>query len=299
MQESRLFKIVYYLLDKGKATAPQLAERFEVSVRTIYRDIDAISSAGIPIYSIQGNGGGISILDTFILEKTLLSTEEKEQILMAVQSIIATEQSVSGDLLFKLGSLFQMKNTSWIEVDFSDWIRNTNQNNFNLFKNAIMNKNMVNIQYFSQNRERTWRRVAPIKLVYKSKAWYLYGFCFMRNDYRFFKLNRITDVELLSDNYSNEIMIPPVTVKEIKKVNTIPVVLKFDKEIAFRVYDEFTENIETDEEGYLYVKIDLPHNEILYSYILSFEHYVEVIDPLEIRENMKTKLNILLKKYET
>ena len=91
MQESRLFRIVYYLLDKGKSTAPELAEKFEVSVRTIYRDIDIISSMGIPVYAMQAKGGGITLLDNFVLDKSLLSTREKEQILMALQGIIATE----------------------------------------------------------------------------------------------------------------------------------------------------------------------------------------------------------------
>lgn len=117
MQESRLFRIVYYLLDKGKSTAPELAEKFEVSVRTIYRDIDIISSMGIPIYATQGKGGGITLLDNFVLDKSLLSTREKEQILMALQGIIATEQNNADELLTKLGSLFQSKTrtgSKWI-----------------------------------------------------------------------------------------------------------------------------------------------------------------------------------------
>lgn len=84
MKDSRLFRILYYILEKGKATANELADRFEVSVRTIYRDIDSISSAGIPIYAIQGKGGGIEIAQEFILSKSLLSQNEKEQIMTAL-----------------------------------------------------------------------------------------------------------------------------------------------------------------------------------------------------------------------
>ena len=91
MQENRLFKIVYYLLERGKSTAPELAERFEVSIRTIYRDLDAISAAGIPIYAIQGKGGGISLLQNYVLDKSILSDQEKEKILMALQGLIAIE----------------------------------------------------------------------------------------------------------------------------------------------------------------------------------------------------------------
>ena len=98
MQENRLFKIVYYLLERGKSTAPELAERFEVSIRTIYRDLDAISAAGIPIYAIQGKGGGISLLQNYVLDKSILSDQEKEKILMALQGLIAIEDKKTDEL---------------------------------------------------------------------------------------------------------------------------------------------------------------------------------------------------------
>lgn len=300
MTESRLFKIVYYLLDKGKSTAPELSEKFEVSIRTIYRDIDAISNAGIPIYTTQGKGGGIAILEDFILDRSILSTQEKEQILIALQSIVATDRNNSGELISKLRSLFQVKSTNWIEVDFSNWKkRNTDYNIFDSIKEAILKKNIVFIQYFGNNKKITQRKVAPLKLVFKSKDWYLYGYCLLRSDYRFFKLSRIKDIEILSDTYSNEIIIPSVVVEQIEIENTIPVFLKFEKELAFRVYDEFTEDVIEDKQGNLYVKTNLPDNDMLYSYILSFGTYVEVIEPLEIRERIKNKLSNMLKKYIT
>lgn len=125
MEQGRLFKIVYHLLDKGRATAPELAEKFEVSVRTIYRDLDAISAAGIPIYTVQGKGGGIFILPEFVLEKSLLTPQEKEQILMALQGLAAAEDSRTDELLTKLSGLFRVQGANWIEVDFSDWHKNT------------------------------------------------------------------------------------------------------------------------------------------------------------------------------
>ena len=102
MEQSRLFKIVYYLLERGKSTAPELAEKFDVSIRTIYRDLDAISAAGIPIYATQGKGGGIFIMQDFVLDKSLLSEQEKEHILMALQGISATEHNQSDGLLLSL-----------------------------------------------------------------------------------------------------------------------------------------------------------------------------------------------------
>lgn len=300
MQESRLFRIVYYLLDKGKSTAPELAEKFEVSVRTIYRDIDIISSMGIPVYAMQGKGGGIALLDNFVLDKSLLSTREKEQILMALQGIIATEPNNSDELLTKLGSLFQTKNTNWIEVDFSNWVkRNPSQDIFQLMKSAIFSRNVISFQYFSSNRESTERRVEPLKLVFKSKDWYLYGFCLIRNDYRFFKLTRIKEMEIQAEVYSREIPSTCSIGKQMDIQNAIAVTLKFDQDMAFRVYDEFAEGVTEDKQGNLYVRTNLPDSDTLYSYLFSFADSVEIVEPENIREQVKNKLAAMQKKYVT
>lgn len=300
MQESRLFRIIYFLLDKGKSTAPELAEKFEVSVRTIYRDIDIISGMGIPIYATQGKGGGITLLDNFVLDKSLLSNQEKEQILMSLQGIIATEQNNADELLIKLGSLFQSKTANWIEVDFSNWVKNNpNQDNFNVIKRAIFSRNVISFQYFGSNKEHTQRKVEPLRLVFKSKDWYLYGFCLMRNDYRFFKLTRIRNIEIKSDTYSREL---PTTysVKKLMNIeNTIAVKLKFDRKMAFRVYDEFADDVTEDEQGNLYVQMNLPGSDVLFSYLFSFADYVEVLEPVNIREQIKEKLAVMQKKYVT
>lgn len=300
MQESRLFKIVYYLLDKGKSTAPELAEKFEVSIRTIYRDLDAISAAGIPIYAMQGKGGGISLLQDYILDKSLLSDQEKEKILMALQGIIATEDTKADELLSKLGGIFQTKIPDWIEVDFSDWIKNTpNQDVFNIIKGAIFTKNTIVLSYFGSNGNFSKRTVEPIKLVFKSKDWYLYGFCLVKNDFRFFKLTRIKGLEVLTETFTREISHIPKIETTIKNERTISVKLKFAPQVAFRIYDEFTDNVTKDNQGNLYVCIDLPDTETMYSYLFSFGNNVEVIEPDYVRERMKNRLLLMLKKYET
>lgn len=299
MQESRLFRIVYYLLENGKATAPELAQKFEVSIRTIYRDIDAISSVGIPIYAAQGKGGGISILSDYTLEKSFFSEQEREQILMALQGIMATTGKTSDELLTKLSGLFQMKYTKWIEVDFSDWVQGKpQQNTFDLIKNAIFQKKVISFCYFNSKGNNSKRNARPICLVFKSKDWYLYAFCLLRNDYRFFKLTRIRQVEMLSDTFTQDFT--PIRIeKQIHIEKTITVKLKFDRRIAFRVYDEFTDNITEDTQGNLYVQVNLPDNEILYSYLLSFAEYVEVLEPQCIRKQIKKRLQKMQEKYTT
>lgn len=300
MQEHRLFKIVYYLLEKGKSTAPELAERFEVSIRTIYRDLDAISASGIPIYATQGKGGGISLLPDFVLDKSLLSEQEKEQILMALQGIIATGDIKADELLTKLGGLFQSKATNWIEVDFSDWVKNNpKQDVFNTLKEAIFNRRLIRFSYFGSNGVFSSRTVEPAKLVFKSKDWYLYGFCRSRNDFRFFKLTRMKELEILAETFARETVNLPKSDMAIKAERTIPVKLKFVPQTAFRVYDEFTDNVTEDKQGNLYVCVDMPDSEALYSYLLSFGANVEVIEPDYVRENVKERLSLMLKKYIT
>lgn len=300
MEQSRLFKIVYYLLEKGKSTAPELAEKFEVSIRTIYRDLDAISAAGIPIYASQGKGGGIFIMQDFVLEKSLLSEQEKEQILMALQGISATENNPSDELLIKLGGLFQSKVTNWIEVDFSEWYKNTPKSDiFNLIKRAIFNRCRISFSYFASEGNYSIRTVEPIKLIFKNKDWYLYGFCLLRNDFRFFKLTRIKDLKIQSETFLREVENIPEIETVIKNENTIPVKLKFSSKAAFRVYDEFTDNVSKDNCGNLYVNIDLPNNETLFSYVLSFGNEVEILEPDDLRHKMKEKLSLILEKYIT
>ena len=292
--------MVYHLLEKGKSTAPELAEKFEVSIRTIYRDLDTISAAGIPIYATQGKGGGIFIMQDFVLNKSLLSEQEKEQILMALQGISATEHNQTDELLMKLSGLFQSKVTNWIEVDFSEWYKNTpNYDVFNLIKNAIFNQYTITFSYFAREGNYSNRTVEPIKLIFKNKDWYLYGFCLLRNDFRFFKLTRIKDLEISSDTFIREVKSSHEIETVIKNKNFIHAKLKFSPKVAFRVYDEFTDNVSKDNQGNLYVNIDLPDNETLFSYILSFGDNVEILEPDYLRHSMKEKLALMLEKYIT
>ncbi len=299
MRESRLFRIVYYLLQHGKATAPDLAQKFEVSVRTIYRDIDAISNTGIPIYATQGKGGGISILNDYTLDKSLFSEQEQEQMLTALQGMTAAAGKNADELLTKLSGLFQIKSANWIEVDFSDWARRDSQQDiFNIIKEAIFQKRVLSFFYFSGKGKKEKRNVLPVRLVFKNVSWYLYAFCQLRNDYRFFKLTRIKELKMLSETFTQDFSSTKIE-KQIPVEHTVAVKLKFDKQAAFRVYDEFTDQITEDSQGNLYVQADLPDNESLYSYVMSFSDNVEIIEPLSVREQIKKILGKMQEKYRT
>ena len=296
MKDNRLFRILYYILEKEKVTANELADKFEVSVRTIYRDIDSISSVGVPIFTTQGKGGGIKIDNEFILNKSLFDANEKEQIIAALQGLEKTNKVYKSELITKLSALFKIKNSNWIEIDFTSWeSNNTYQDLFNTLKIAIINKNIISFSYNSSKAEKINRRVKPIRLLFKEQDWYLYAFCLLRNDFRYFKLSRIKDLEVLAINYEDNFE-NAVLKKELKYENIVNIKLKFDKSVAFRVYDEF-KAIEEDEKGNLYVEIKIPNNYKLYNYIFSFGANVEILEPEEIRTQFKNMINEIAKKY--
>jgi len=296
MKDNRLFRILYYILEKEKVTANELADKFEVSVRTIYRDIDSISSVGVPIFTTQGKGGGIKIDNEFILNKSLFDTNEKEQIIAALQGLEKTNEAYKSELITKLSALFKIKNSNWIEIDFTSWgSNNTYQELFNTLKIAIINKNIISFSYNSSKAEKINRRVKPIRLLFKEQDWYLYAFCLLRNDFRYFKLSRIKDLEVLAINYEDNFE-NIVLKREIKYENTVNIKLKFNKSVAFRVYDEFKAIVE-DKKGNLYVEMKIPNNYKLYNYIFSFGANVEILEPKEIRNQFKNMINKIAKKY--
>lgn len=136
-----MFEIIYILLDKKIVTARELAQRFEVSQRTIYRDIETLSSAGIPIYMIKGKGGGISILEAFVLNKAVLTEEEKLDVLSSLQAVGAIKFNETTSALQKLASFFGENNSDWIEIDFSSWYNSEKEAKmFNDIKFAILSK---------------------------------------------------------------------------------------------------------------------------------------------------------------
>ena len=297
MKDNRLFRILYYILEKEKVTANELTDKFEVSVRTIYRDIDSISSVGVPIFTTQGKGGGIKIDNEYILNKSLFDANEKEQIIAALQGLEKTNKVYKSELITKLSALFKIKNSNWIEIDFTSWgSNNTYQDLFNALKTVIINKNIISFSYNSSKGEKINRKVKPIRLLFKEQDWYLYGFCLLRNDFRYFKLSRMKDLEVLAMNYEDNFE-NMVLKREIKHEDIVNIKLKFNKSVEFRVYDEFNEAIVEDEKGNLYVEIKIPNNYKLYNYIFSFGANVEILEPKEIRNQFKNMINKIAKKY--
>ena len=295
MQESRLFKIVYYLLDKGQATSPELAKKFEVSVRTIYRDIDALSGAGIPIYAEAGRNGGIHLMRGFVLDKAVLSKEEKQEILTALQSINTAQNMNSSQTLQKLSAVFHLESENWLEVDFSRWGNKAFDNKkFELLKWAIIHCKSVKIHYAGSYETVSERVVEPHKLAYKAKAWYLNAYCTEKQDWRIFKLNRILDLEILSESFSRRNF--PKTTECLEEAYN-EILLRFSKEMAYRVFDEFDETqVQRQENGDLIASAKMPEDTWLIGFLLSFGTQVEILSPVYLKQVIAEQAKLIYEK---
>lgn len=300
MKNERLFGIVYTLLSEESITAKELAERFEVSTRTIYRDIDLLSSFNIPIYASKGKNGGISLLDNYKFDKSLLSKEEQNQILFALQSMkkLGVFEKDNIELADKMQQIFQNKGKDWIRIDFTDWNNSSEQNRlFELVKQAVLEERKLEFDYYNSYGEKTERKVEPLQIYFKHKAWYVQAYDETKEAYRFFKVTRIKNLKLLDETFVRDM---PDEKKEQTGYEPIIVHLEMEiaKEMAYRVYDEFdSDEITVTEEGNFIVKTSYPEGEWVYGFILSFGEYIRVISPTEVIEKIKEKLKASMAQY--
>jgi predicted DNA-binding transcriptional regulator YafY len=297
MKIARLLEITTLLLGRGTLTARELAEHFGVSTRTIYRDVEALSTAGVPIYMSKGNGGGISLLENYTLNKLLLSEQESNSIFLALKTLQSTQYPEIDKILNKMEAMFKnAQDNDWIDVDYFHWGSSPNERDkFNTIKHAIVNKQVITFEYVNANGERGSRAVEPLKLFFKGSSWYLVAYCRKRNSQRLFRLSRIKNVDLTIENFT------PKLLQEWHKEKVPPAILlklRFCDKVLNRLYDDFDENqIVKLENGMLEVNIAIPENEWLYGYLLSYGHYVEVLEPQHVRNILINKIQETLKKY--
>lgn len=302
MKINRLLEITMILLNRGTVTAKELAQQFNVSTRTIYRDIDVLSTAGVPVYMNKGNGGGISLLEDYSLSKTFLSDEESESLLFALKAMQSTKYPETNIALEKIGAVFKnIQADDWIEIDFAGWSNSPNEKNrFADISNAILHQNIITFDYINANGEKSHRKIKPQKLYFNTYTWYLTGFCLNKNEERMFRLSRIKNV-IVSDMKFKESIIN----KEAKKQKSwsnksfAELKLRFSERALYRLYDEFEESYITKmNDGSYEVNITFPEDEWVYGFILSFGPYVEVIEPQHIRDIIAQKMREALKFYE-
>jgi len=299
MQTQRLFEILYLLLREKSCTAADLAARFGVSQRTIYRDVDTLSLSGIPVYTSRGKGGGIRLLEDFVLDQSLLNEAEQAEILAALQGL---ERTRGGDslLLAKMSALFRKSSVNWVELDFSDWSYQNGALVTDL-KRAILERFVVAFDYYNSAGEKSERRAEPIQLWFKHRGWYLKAYCLAKNDIRLFKLTRIRDLRVSETQFPQRDLLqsavenPPVPSPARSDVTLR---LKIAPEMTWRVHDYFDDGLLVcHEDGSFTVTVTWPEDEWVYGFLLSFGEYAEVLEPPHIREILREKLRKNLEKY--
>lgn len=293
MQIDRLIQIVFLLLRHENITAKQLAKELCVSTRTIYRDINILSVAGIPITSQKGFGGGLSLLQGFSLDKSYFTQEEQNNIVQALQILKSSNYPDADKSLNKVAGLFSHNlQSEWLEIDFSYWgSPEKERNNITALERAIINKYVITFTYFNAELTVTHQTVEPLKLVFKSHSWYLVAYSENKKDIRTFKMSRIRELQITSQLFDRELpkdfSITPVYKEEY---NTPVFILHFSEKIAYKVYDEFQEKyIKKLDDGTLEVTFRYQLSDWTFLYLLSFGEYVEIIEPVEARNILKEK----------
>ena len=304
---NRLLGIVYILMNKGTVTAAELAERFEVSVRTIYRDIDTLSMAGIPVYTTKGRNGGISLTEQFVLDKMLVSKQEQQQILAALASLKETGAHEGEEILGKLGDFFKEKPENWVAIDFSDW-SGRRKELFNQIRDAILSRCVMQFDYYGQYGEMSSRCVEPVQLLFKEYTWYVRAFCRTRQAMRLFKVLRMKRVVVLEETFTprenidylpeDEQIMSDANLKD--RGETADITIWIDKKEAYRIYDRFEEEeITVLPDGNFQVQMHCLLDDWIYGVILSFGPSAQVLKPKFVKQEIYKKIKKMYKKYKS
>ena len=300
MQISRLFRLLYILLERERVPAPELAQTLEVSVRTIYRDVQTLSEAGIPVYAERGRDGGVAILPTFRLNKSMVSAAEKQDMLAALQAFSSTGAS-DRETLGKLSAFFGGRQADWVRIDFADW-SGTRDGLIPVLKAAILNRRMLAFDYYNSGGVCAPREVCPVRLWFKSSAWYLLAYCMQKRAMRTFKLTRIKRLRAIDGAFPDEALTCAAIEPPNIEPDTPPIrfTLRIDAGLAFRVYDDFEEKqIAQTAEGDFLVRAAFMPGEWLISFILSYGAHARVIEPKALADAVSCELEKMSAQYKT
>ena len=303
MRIDRLFEIVYLLLERPMITAKELAERFEVSERTVYRDVETLSMAGVPIFTHPGKGGGIGLMEGFVLDRTALSAAERNSLLFALQSLRATRDPEGERVLRKLSSFYAAEPTDWIDIDFTPWGSNAKaQEILETLKGALLNQRRLNITYVNARAERSQRQIDPIRLQFKGPTWYLIAYCLKRQQPRVFRLSRILEAACTGERFDRQARLAQLEAQEEQPapvLSNVQLELRFSPSAASRLYDEYAaESILRNQDGSYTVRVTFPEDEWVYGHLLSFGDAVRVVAPERIGQELCVRARKVLRQYE-
>lgn len=300
MKVDRLVGILAMLLQRDSMTAPELAEHFEVSRRTINRDIESLCKAGIPVCTRQGVNGGISIMENYRLERTLLSTGEMREILAGLRGL----DSVSGSrhylqLMEKLcaGASRSVGGKDYIRIDLSSWYKGSLAPRIEQIQSAIEGRKILTFQYYAPGGESS-RAIEPYYLVFRWSSWYVWGWCTEREDLRLFKLVRMEHVEVSDREFAErEIPTPDLSDERIFS-GGIPVRALFSPDAKWRLIESFGPSCFMEQEdGRLLFEEEYTNEYDLLTWLLGFGDQAELLEPQSVREKLRQTAENMIRIY--
>lgn len=309
MKVDRLVSIIMILLDKKRIGAQELADMFEVSLRTIYRDIDAINMAGIPVHGTPGVGGGFEIMPNYKIDKNVFSAEDLSSILLGLSSLSnVIEGNELINALAKIKSFIPADKakeitlkSNQIFIDLSPWTSNKNTSPYlHMIKTALQENRLLSFEYFDRHGTKSKRKIEPYQLILKSNHWYCRGYCHDRNDFRLFRISRMSKLQLQETTFSPRDYHKP-QLQFTDNLSTMQTKIKIrihksimDKVLDYCTYDQFL----PDGDEHFIVQFPFIENEYYYSVLFSLGNKCECLEPLHIRMEMKRKIHELASIYE-
>ncbi|HBB28594.1 MAG TPA: DNA-binding transcriptional regulator [Clostridiales bacterium] len=299
MKIDRLIGILTFLLQNDKSTAQELARRFEVSHRTILRDIDSLTLAGIPIVTTQGNNGGISIMSGYKLDKSVLTIDELQNIIIGLKGLgsvsktsnieqLIQKMSPRGDAIVSLHD--------HIFIDLSSYYKDSLSEKIKLIKQAITERRLIEFDYYYA-KGKVSRKIEPYFMQFKWTSWYVFGWCCERENFRLFKLNRLWQLQLTDEYF----LARPISVddanKDMEFSEPNEASFLFDKSVRFRLIEDYGLNCYTETDEGLYLKLNYTNRDYIISWILGFGDKVTVLEPQDFKDEIKKIAKNIFDKY--
>lgn len=311
MKIDRLLAMTILLLNRGRTSAKELAERFEVSTKTIYRDMDTLGQAGIPIIAHQGTSGGFEMMSQYTISRQMLTLDEIASIFTAVKGVRAALDDRTLDrLLDKVESLLQHSDPKPgagqpedLLFDLNPWGQGKSaRDKVRLLRQAAGQTRKVKLKYINMNGSDSWRVIEPGRLILKGNVWYLQAYCTLRENFRIFRVSRIQEMSMLLDTF-NRRELPPLesydwnpewSAKEAYSMVT----LRFSPLVRHRVGDSFSpEQISIQEDGSLRVQAELALDEWFYGMVLSYGDQAVIEAPELAADEVMRRAHKIVEQY--
>ncbi|MDU7242696.1 YafY family protein [Clostridium sp.] len=308
MKIDRLVSIIMILLERKKISASELAEMFEVTPRTIYRDIEAIILAGVPIVTYPGVNGGIGIMDEYKIDKKIFTKSDVETLLIGLSSMSsAFSKEEIKCTLAKIKGLFPEEHIKEIElksnqisIDLTPWIGNKDlKSNLEQIKKAMNDKKILIFNYFDSKGKKSNRKVEPYQLVLKESNWYLQGYCISKQDFRIFKLSRISDIKVIEESFiTRKFNLKSLGSWDYIEKNIIMIKLLVDESLREKMIEHCgEENIKSYKNNKLLIDFPFINDDFGYNLLLSYGNKCECLEPINIRNELIRRIKSMLDKY--